>query len=332
MNLNDPQSPAELPPSRRVSASDLQRKIRSISIDQGSVISAQNLASVGIRPDVARTRVKSGEWKRIHQGMFWIASSGPHPSLEQQMLAANLALPGSVISGWFAAHIHGLPVLRKLSPTKVSLVVPNSQRSRTLNVRRCSGSIPSQTWMTGRVANPVLTIVTITALGAPKAHIETVLDAMLTKRLTTVERVERLIATEGWGRFIGRRLLVDLLNERGDGLALFRSRTEAKVSRWVKGVLPRGLPNYLVDTPFGPIEVDRAWLEAKLALEISPFWTHGSRNTQERDVDRRHALRAAQWNVVEADDRHLVNQRSFQPIMKLLRLELGRSGKYPGFV
>jgi hypothetical protein len=315
----------------RIAATELQRRLRTITVEQDSVFSTTDLIGVGISPDLSYRRVKSGEWESMSHGLFRLASSSLKPSLDQQMLAANLALPGSVISGWFAAHIHGLPVLRDLSIGSVSLAVPISQRSRHLNVRRCSGPIPSQPWMTGRVANPVLTIVTIAALGARVGHIETVLDSALTKRLITVERVEKLLATPGWGRFPGRGLLIQLLNDRGDGSALFRSRTEAKVGSWLRDQLPVGLPNFEVDTPFGPIEVDRAWPEAKLALEISPFWTHGSRNTQERDVDRRHALRAAQWNVVEADDRHLVNRRAFRPILSLLRSELGRSGKYPGF-
>ncbi len=239
------------------------------------------------------------------------------------MLAANLALPGSVIAGWFAAHIHGLPVLVDLESIDVTLAVRAGSRSRMLNVRRCSGPLPSKPWNAGRVANPVLTILTIVASGSSKQKIETVLDACLTRRILTVKHVEKLLAEPGWLQFRGRQHLMSLLLQRGEGRALFRSQTEARVSRWLHGSgCEGGIPNFKVATPFGEIEVDRAWPESKLALEISPFWTHGSRKTQERDIDRRHALTSVDWTVVEADDRHLVNRRTFEPIIKLLLREL----------
>jgi hypothetical protein len=269
---------------------------------------------------LAHRRAEGGEWEQMSRGVYRLLSSGRSASTEQRTIAANLAVEDSIVIGWFAARIHGLPVLQTLDGQAVSLAVTITRRSRLPGVRRCRGLIPSQPWRTGRVATPVLTIVTLAALRATRHQLETVLDAALTRRLVTVARIEKLLTTSGWLRFPGRPLLVSLLVERTGGKALFRSQTEARVKRWLKeNELDGGLPNHIVETASGPVEVDVAWPAQFIALEISPFWTHGSRKTQQRDIDRRAALVARGWRVVEADDRHLGSRRAFQPKIEALK-------------
>jgi len=59
------------------------------------------------------------------------------------------------------------------------------------------------------------------------------------------------------------------------------------------------------------VEVDFAWPLARVALEASPFFTHGSLVKQERDMGRRRLLVVNGWRVVEATDPDLENQRAF---------------------
>lgn len=59
------------------------------------------------------------------------------------------------------------------------------------------------------------------------------------------------------------------------------------------------------------VEVDFGWIGARVALEVSPFATHGSRAKQERDAERRSQLTLARWSVVEALDADVVDQRAF---------------------
>ena len=47
--------------------------------------------------------------------------------------------------------------------------------------------------------------------------------------------------------------------------------------------------------------------DAAVALEVSPFFTHGSRAAQERDAERRRLLAAQRWLTVEATDPDLVS-------------------------
>jgi very-short-patch-repair endonuclease len=294
-------------------------RLRVVAADQLEVLETGDLARVRVHRDAAFRRVRSGEWAKMSAGVYRVASSGRVASIDQRMVAATMAAPGSVIIGWFAAHIYGLPVLADLSLRPVTVAVPFGRRSTVVNARRSAGPLPSRPWQVGRVATPVLTVVTLAAGGVTRDHLETVLDAALTSRLVTVDRISALLAKPGWLRFPGRPMLMLLLDERArrvGGTALFRSRTEAKVHRWIAGSsLPSGVANLVVSTAIGDVEVDVGWEAARVALEISPFWHHGSRAKQERDLDRRQALLAAGWRIVEADDRHLKDKRTFQTVI-----------------
>lgn len=77
--------------------------------------------------------------------------------------------------------------------------------------------------------------------------------------------------------------------------------------------------NYRVQTSVGEVEVDFAWSSVKVALEISPFFTHGSQEKQRRDLNRRRALTEAGWRIIEATDEHFCDQVSFLQIIAALR-------------
>ena len=52
---------------------------------------------------------------------------------------------------------------------------------------------------------------------------------------------------------------------------------------------------------------------------MSPFFTHGSREKQERDAERRRLLVANNWRIVEALDRDIATERAFARTISLLR-------------
>ncbi len=110
----------------------------------------------------------------------------------------------------------------------------------------------------------------------------------------------------------GRGLLLDLLDDRSSGIG-HRSLKEQRVGRWLNEAGLRGWHrNYKVPVGHNDfVEVDFAWLGPKVDLEVSPYFTHWSKEKQERDVERRRLLVAHGWRIVEATDLHLVDQRSF---------------------
>lgn len=84
-------------------------------------------------------------------------------------------------------------------------------------------------------------------------------------------------------------------------------------------LLNAGLPKPHSNLVVNGIEVDFAWPRFKIGLEVSPFFTHGSEVTQQRDAERRRILQTAGWRVIEATDTHLAGEAAFAPIVADLR-------------
>jgi very-short-patch-repair endonuclease len=62
-----------------------------------------------------------------------------------------------------------------------------------------------------------------------------------------------------------------------------RSRLEDEFAQWLEA---RGQPTPAFNEPFGPFTLDGIWPEARLALEIDTFETHGTRQSFEDDRRR----------------------------------------------
>ncbi len=182
--------------------------------------------------------------------------------------------------------------------------------------------LPSQPWFTARVATPAASLLLLPHFADP-ATVERCLDHCLAHRLTSVPRIQELIDQVAPRAVIGRRLLVELLDQRSSGMG-HRSRLEQRVAGWLAGA---GLSGWernhrVVVGPDTTVEVDFAWPNERVALEVSPFFTHGSRATQERDAERRRQLMLEGWRIVEATDPDLANARAFTGSIRTLRAVL----------
>ena len=60
-------------------------------------------------------------------------------------------------------------------------------------------------------------------------------------------------------------------------------------------------------------------LDHALAHQVSPFYTHGSRQQQERDANRRRLLVRAGWRVLEVTDPDLASELAFASTTSMLR-------------
>jgi very-short-patch-repair endonuclease len=220
-----------------------------------------------------------------------------------------------MVAATSAAVVHGLPVMSGMDRPIVSS--PLSHSARTIGVRtlRHSFTLPSQPWYSVRIA----TLVLLPRFLDPSS-VERCIDHCIANRLITADRVLRLIDELPATALTGRRYLVDLLEQRLGGVG-HRSRTEQRVARWLTAAgLTGWLRNYDAPVEGGQtVEVDFAWPLAKVALEVSPFFTHGSKATQERDVERRRLLVLAGWRVIEATDPDLHSERTFGRTLATLR-------------
>jgi hypothetical protein len=183
-------------------------------------------------------------------------------------------------------------------------------------------SPPSTPWMNARLAAAASALLLLPRFVDARTT-ERCLDHCLAHRLTTVDTVRHVLIRMPTRAISGRRFLLSLLDARTDGIG-HRSGKEQYVGGWLNAAgLPGWTRNYAVPVgDDGEVEVDFGWRHRRVALEVSPFFTHGSRITQERDVERRRLLVLHDWRVVEAVDADLASERAFCRTADTLRRHL----------
>lgn len=301
---------------------DIDAKLRTIARSQRGLITYQRANAVGVDKHALARRRNTGALVEVFPGVMMV--DPVVPTIEQRILAAALAVPGSIVTGTSAAIVHGLPVSRRdgeETSHRPVLCIDRSRRIRLNGIRtlRHVQAPPSRRWMTVRLATPAATLLTLPRY-VSAGIVERCLDHAVANRLVTVRALRSTIDSIPTAGFVGRRLLVGLLDERSQGMG-HRSGLEQRVGRWLRESGIRGWRRNLgVCVGDGvPIEVDFAWMKAKVGLEVSPFFTHGSKVTQERDAERRRLLVGAGWRIIEATDRDLENAREFRRVTQSLR-------------
>ena len=312
----------------RSAALRLERALIVCADDQFGVFTTAQALAAGVSHNALTERMNAGLISRVHQGVY--RSNAVAPSRLQDLLAAGMAVPGSALCGTSAGQIHELPIGSGFSAAAPSLLVRygRSHGYRGITVRRTRRTIVTQPWHGSSVTTASATLVDLVGLLRPDVF-RRCLDHAIANRLVSVPRMLADVGDLTSSRLKGRALLIRELETRSNwgpsGSVVHRSRVEQNVARWLRAsALPPALSNYAVAVHNGrPIEVDFAWPAAKVALEISPFFTHGSAATQLRDMERRRTLVESNWRIVEASDVHLADALRFGPILSTLAVLIG---------
>lgn len=301
----------------RATTFEIDRRLRRVALPQLGLVTVDQAARAGVDRWALMRRRREGALELVFSDVVRLTA---WPStIEQRILAAALAVPGSMIAAASAAIVHALPVGQGVDRPMVSATSSRSARTDGVLTIRHKFLLPSQPWHSVRVATPAATLVLLPRFVDADA-VERCVDHCIVHRLITADRVLDLI--EGLPRtaVTGRRDLMEMLEKRLDRPG-HRSRLEQRVARWLNASgLIGWRQNYSAPVGVGrPIEVDFAWPAVKIALEVSPFFTHGSRAAQERDIERRRLLVLAGWRVIEATDPDLHSERTFGRTTATLR-------------
>jgi very-short-patch-repair endonuclease len=135
---------------------------------------------------------------------------------------------------------------------------------------------------------------------AYKWQVEAALDDALRRKLISVDDMWRILARSGGRGRMGSALLRALLEERSDGRARSHSLLEIKLDRVLRNAaVPRYFRQFEVMTRSGlPADVDFAWPEAKLAVEVDGYRWHSGRRQWQSDLERQNALAEVGWLVL----------------------------------
>ncbi|MFN8020450.1 MAG: type IV toxin-antitoxin system AbiEi family antitoxin domain-containing protein [Acidimicrobiales bacterium] len=309
-------TPSTTPRTTQRSTFDIDAALRRLARPQLGLVTTAQTRHEGIDHAAIHRRRTSGALEPIFAGVFRLGASTA--TSEQRTLAAALAVPGSCVAASSAGAVIGMPVASRPEPI---VAVGDGRSSRTSGVRvvRQRTPLPSRPWYTARVATPEATLVLLPRF-EDGATVERCLDHCLAHRLTTVGRVRDLLETMPPRAVVGRPLLLELLDARSTGIG-HRSGLEQRVGRWLDA---EGLTGWQRNLGValaggGSIEVDFAWPDARVALELSPFFTHGSRDAQARDVERRRLLIAEGWTTVEVGDDDLTDREAFHTCIEVIR-------------
>jgi Transcriptional regulator, AbiEi antitoxin len=304
----------DLPASRRRAPLTLDGVLVRIAAEQLGLLTVAQAERAGIDRRRLHRRVESGLLVPLFVGVYRIV--GVESSIRQTSLAACLAVSESAVWGLSAAMVHGLPVgVTELSKPSVVVAADRDISARGIQTHRTRHLPPTQRWLTGRITTVPATIVDLAGLVSADT-LGRCLDHTIANRTATVAGVLKIARQRPTAGFRGRKALMNVLDARSDGHLLHRSGIERKVLRWM---LAAGVPEPASNVVVEGVEVDFAWDAFRVALEVSPFFTHGSAVTQKRDAERRRILQPAGWRVIEAGDDHLAHARAFAPIIVDLR-------------
>jgi hypothetical protein len=243
--------------------------------------------------------VNAGRLVRLHPG--WLAL----PELAEDWTVRAHAAVGyteGVLSHWSALHVHGLLAE---GVTRLDVTVPRPRRMRTsrwLRVHRserASGDLRVRGLPVTSAARALVdTWGDAHRQGALRGVGGVARDAVLRdtrSRLVTVESIEEELP--GRPQLPGRAALVELLGYVAGGC---ESELEIRGLRDVVTVpgLPAPVLQYRVALPDGPVRLDAAWPELKIAVEFDGAAFHGRLGDRERDLRRDAALITLGWVVL----------------------------------
>lgn len=271
----------------------------------GVVSRAQLLAAAWSSSGVERA-LAAGRLIRIHRGVYRV-DGAPFTRRAARHAAVLLVGEGAVFSRWTAAELHGLADHR---PGPLELVVDHGRRSpasagRLVRVRR-TRVLPA--------------VEQCEVDGLPTTSLpRTLLDLAAT---TSTSRLGELAATAarlgcrpreiapllashpnapGRGRL---RAALELLG--GDGERARSGSEVVALRELVAAGLPRPVIAHVVTDGHGRrvAEVDLAYPEQRIAIEVDGFRWHSSPEDKRRDEERQNALVLADWTVLRfsADD------------------------------
>jgi hypothetical protein len=309
---------------------EIDALLRRVAYRQLGLVTVAQAERAGVDRFALHRRRGAGALETVFNDVLRLTSVAP--TAAQRVLAGALAVPSSVIGGTSAAIVQQLPIpgeYLSLDVRPVVVVGPNrSARTPGVITVRQAYELPDRRWLTARVSTPAATLLMLPRFVDPFV-VERCLDHALTHRLTTVRAVRELLDNVPTRAVHGRAVLAELLAQRSAGIG-HRSGLEQQVGRWLAAAGLHGWTrNFPVQVEGGPpIEVDFAWPDQQVALEVSPFVTHGSRAQQERDMERRRFLVESGWRVTEATDPDLASRLAFRRTVLSLRTLLhgGPSG------
>lgn len=289
-NMHNPQATPNLSLGRRNVDQILKRQF-------GIIARRQALAS-RMSPRSIDRKVSSGGWIPIYRGVYRLAAV--QFGWNQRLMAAYLLVGEPAAVSRRAAG--GLWKLEGIVPGTVELTTPDFRRRPERDFELHSSDLLPNADLARIgplvVTTPTRTLIDLgTCVGAEQLEVATE-DAFRRRLSSSARMLARLDALSEKGR-PGIGPMRELMSKRTSGGA--RSLLEVKVLRLFREAgLPKPVTQYRVQLgPRSRVEIDVAYPDALLAIEVDGFRFHSEPSAWQKDRSKRNALTKLGWRVIQ---------------------------------
>ena len=273
----------------------LDAVIAALAGRQHGVVARWQLLRLGLGRRAIDRRISQGRLHPLHPGVYSVGH--PVVSREGRWMAAVLACgEGAVLSHQSAAALWSI---RGTAKSRIDVTAPRDLRPRPgLHPHRAVLPADEVTVHDGiPTTTPARTLLDLAAV-VPRRTLERALDEAEVLRLPGPHTL--------LGRYPRRRGAATLRTLLLTSRSPTPTRTELE-AKFLTFVDDWGFDRPAVNTIIEGLEVDAAWRDARLIVELDGFATHGTRRGFERDRKRDRQLTAAGWRVIRLTWRQLAD-------------------------
>jgi hypothetical protein len=273
---------------------EADRRLAALARRQHGVVTRAQAIDSGLSASGWGRRLSGGYLVALHEGVARFASAPS--SDEQRILAAVLAAgEGAMASHTAAAFLWDV----ELDGWAVEVIVPDRSRSPRLpgvqvhRPRDLLDLTPSRRRGVP-VTSPLRVLVDLGAV-VPEADVERALEQFVVSRVVSLAGVQAVLARHGRPGRTGVGALRAVLDRWMLSGGIPDAEFECTVARLLD---VHGLPRPVFHHVISGYEVDFAYPELRIAIEVDGWADHGRRGAFESDRARDLALHAAGWVVL----------------------------------
>ena len=304
-----------------------EKRLFHLAARQLGVVSGRDLAACNVSRKWIWRRIETGEWVRLHRGVFQLGANTP--TLDQREMAAILAAgDGVVLSHLSAARRLGLDLPRDAS---VHVTIPASRRARISGVKVWRSRNLGERDVTKRgpfrLTHLARTVIDLAQL-LDDDWLRAVIDSALRQRRSHLSWISRLLSRQAKGHHGAERLraLLDSYQNEGEIPDSVLESLAVGIGQ-ATGHEPE-LHWCVLDGPQLVAEVDLAWPEVQVCVQLDGWMHHGTRAafSSDRAVDRK--LTRMGWLVLRYTWKDVTVGRE-RMINELADTYAGRAGLLP---
>jgi very-short-patch-repair endonuclease len=281
-------------------------RLAEIAAEQHGLVTMRQARRSGLTRHALDWRLRSGRLAEVHPLVFRVAGTPEtHPAA---LRAAALAVePDGVVSHRSAAWVWDL-LPDERSVVEVSVPRTRGPRLDGVVVHRSRDLVPGHSTVRNGipVTNPLRTMVDLGAV-CSRWKVEDVLDRGLMARRFSVAAVEWLLNEVARPGRRGCGVLRTVLDERALGTAPPDGLLEPHMARLFRShALP--LATFQHPVPEARAELDFAYPELRLGIEVDGYEVHGTPRAMTADHERHNRLVAAGWTILRFTWHQVVRQ------------------------